>query len=68
MQASGIYFAEEMYGYNKAQVDGYINHLTREYQNLHQEYEMAHRIIADARKAVEQMDGIMARLRQNVPV
>jgi hypothetical protein len=41
LQANRLYFTEEHYGYDKAQVDSYIRLITREYRNLWQEYEAA---------------------------
>jgi len=63
MQAKGVYFTEERFGYDKAQVDSYISRLMQEYQLLLQEHEKTRWYLADAGKAAEEIGGIMQRLR-----
>ena len=48
MQANAVYFTEEEYGFNKAQVTSYIQLLMQEYRVLQQEHEIARQFIADA--------------------
>jgi len=62
LQGYGVYFTEERFGYDKAQVDSYIGRLMQEYQALQQEHERAQWYLADARRVAEEIGGIMYRL------
>ena len=62
LQPYGVYFTEERFGYDKTQVDSYVSRLMQEYQVLQQEHEKAKWYLADARRAAEEIGGIMCRL------
>jgi len=66
LQPYGVYFTEEKFGYDKAQVDSYISRLMQEYQVLQQEHEKAQWYLADAGRAAAEIGGIMQRLRTDL--
>jgi cell division septum initiation protein DivIVA len=61
LQANRVYFTEELYGYDKAQVDSYIQLLTLEYREMWREYEAT--LQAGGRKE-RRSDGTDARTAQ----